>query len=121
MDGGARERRLVAALQRHALARLVHGAASSRWSTGGPVAAAVARLPFVASRTVGALERPLLLDVADLLAARLWDEAVTLTVVERHADQLAAAEEVAQVAQVEAPETAAADVASARSTKRRKY
>ena len=56
-------RRTVAALQRLALARVAVGAGSARWSTGGPVAAAIAALPFVASRTAGAPDHSLLLEV----------------------------------------------------------
>ena len=61
-------RRTVAALQRLALARVAVGAGSARWSTGGPVAAAITALPFVASRTVGAPDHSLLLEVLHLFA-----------------------------------------------------
>ena len=43
----------MTALQRLAMARVATSAGSARWSTGGPVGAAVEALPFVPSRTAG--------------------------------------------------------------------
>ena len=74
----------VVALQRLALARVAVGAGSARWCTGGPVAAAIAALPFVASRTAGAPDHSLLLEVVHPFAGL---PEVAPVVVVRHATQ----------------------------------
>ena len=99
VDGGAMQRRLVAALQRLALARAIYGAGSARWSSGGPVAAAIDELPSVTSITAGAPERPLLLDVRHALAALPCGQAAPQAVVQRRA---AAAEAEVEASAVEA-------------------
>eukprot|EP01052_Picozoa_sp_SAG31_P031982 SAG31_NODE_3456_length_4251_cov_3.651734_2_plen_359_part_00 len=58
-----RDRRLTAAAQRLAFARVVCGAGSSRWSVRCPIAMAIERLPVVASRVEGGTEQSLLLEV----------------------------------------------------------
>ena len=77
-------RQTVVALQRLALARVAVGAGSARWCTGGPVAAAIAALPFVASRTAGAPDHSLLLEVVHPFAGL---PEVAPVVVVRHATQ----------------------------------
>ena len=102
----------VAALQRLALARVAVCAGSARWSTGGPVAAAVAELPFVASRTTGAPDHSLLLEVLHAFGG--LPEAAPL-VVARHATQPAEhlAQDLARNRAAAAANAAAATVAAA--------
>ena len=96
VDGGARARRLVAAGRRLSLGKALYGAtrrwARRRWYPAlcsAPVAAALADMPFVAARTAGAPERPLLLDVVDLLADRPLATAVPQAVMYRYSAQAA--------------------------------
>ena len=102
----------VAALQRLALARVAVGAGSARWSTGGPVAAAIAALSYVASRTVGAPNHSML-EVLHLLAG--LPEAAAAVVV-RHATQHSATQPAQHLAHELPRDRATAAAAAAAAT-----
>ena len=106
-----RAARTVAALQRLAFARVAVGAGSARWSSGGGgriIEEAVSALPFIASRTVGAPDRSLLLEVGCVLAT-LPESVAPAAVVARHAAERERADAAMPAAGALAARTVAAE------------
>ena len=105
-----RAARTVAAMQRLAFGRAATGVGSARWSNGGGhiIENAVEALPFVASRTVGAPDRSLLLEVGCVLAT-LPESVAPAAVVARHAAERERADAAMPAAGALAARTVAAE------------